>query len=105
MISPHLVTIFELSRRLKALGVKQGDTQYLWYTNAGTANLIKQVEGMRPMEFKSFDAFTEEELDKIIPSNVAINFNVVEIKYVKEDYLVNNKARLLIYLLANKMIK
>jgi len=49
--------------------------------------------------------YTGNQIKRELPKNVAINENVREIGYQSDDTLADKRARLLIYLLKNKIIE
>ena len=87
MKNKHTVSS-KLAIKMKRLGWEQGKTLSLWYRNAGKYTLINQVEDMRPMEFKSFDAPLASEILEKLPNierrklTIGVNTNF---KKIKED--------------------
>lgn len=66
------VVSLELARKLKELGVKQ-ESVFVWYTNADFGHLLYLGEdGMRPMEAKTYSAFTVAELGNIIYTRIKV---------------------------------
>lgn len=59
------VVNLELARRLRELGVKQ-ESHFVWYENGANAHLLDCPDGMRPMEQKTYSAFTVAELGEML---------------------------------------
>lgn len=117
------VTSLELSRELKELGVRQ-DTAYVWYTNGPHVSLLPCPDGLRPMESKTYSAYTLAELLHLLPSYILTEgvrkwlsvekvANEYEAKYqsseLEDGYMgamqpANACARMLIYLIKNNLI-
>ena len=107
-----------LARKLKELGVEQ-ESFFVWYTNGDFAHLLDCRDGMRPMEEKSFSAFTVGELGEMLP------FSYSSMKcgsLIKQEAWIcgltekespdqygrteaDARAKMLIYLLENRLTK
>jgi hypothetical protein len=49
--------------------------------------------------------YTGNQIKRELPKNVAVNENIKEIGYLPDDSLADKRARLLIYLLKNRIIE
>lgn len=113
----------DLSVKLKKLGVPQ-NAYWTWYENAVKFELMHNPKGCRGLENKSFDAFSVAELGEMLPnenfetSKVLITgFNDktrwetrtfrggVVTHYEEEKTEADARAKMLIHLLENKLIK
>ena len=121
------VCSLELAKELKELGVKQ-DAYWSWYENGNSAELMHNPDGYRSMEGKTFDAFSVAELGEMLPEEIekdeqsywltiGVGFrhswNVHYRKNGTSESWFNHeaeteadaRAKMLIYLLENKLIK
>lgn len=109
-IENQLVEI-ELSKEMKELGFKQ-DGYWSWYTNGDSKHLLHNPEGYRPIEAKTFDAFTVAELGKKLmnqgPLPVYYNDGINGPGWYNKDIFAKNeanaRAKMLIYLAKNNLI-
>jgi hypothetical protein len=124
------VVSLDLAKKLKELGVSQ-NAYWTWYTNGDNAHLMHNPEGYRGFENKSFDAFTVAELGEMLPqilkikgityqlfASVAMDKQWFVVYANEQDYednapfpikMTHNeadaRAKMLIYLLENNLIK
>lgn len=127
------VVSLDLAKKLKELRVKQ-ESYFVWYTNAGTGHLLYLGDdGMRPMEAKTYSAFTVAELGEMLPREVEFEGQFYYWESGKNDDLSNRwfykyetahirlpverlcmgveeteadaRAKMLIYLLENNLIQ
>ena len=123
------VVSLELAKRLKELGVKQ-ESHFVWYTNGDNAHLLDCPDGQRPMEAKTYSAFTVAELGEMLPPRLEIDGvmywldlakngpepkigRIWDVGYARPgeewqivfeaDTEVDARAKMLIYLLENKL--
>lgn len=130
-LSEQVVSL-DLAKRLKELGAKQ-KSLFVWYTNADNGHLLYLGEdNMRPMEAKTYSAFTVAELGEMLPNDFypytsfdgETTEHDVEGSFYKtfkvnktwicedcfEEYKVtanaeaDARAKMLIYLLENKLV-
>lgn len=126
------VVSLELAKKLKELGVKQ-ESIFVWYTNGSDAYLLYLGEdGMRPMESKTYSAYTASELGEMLPANIEHNDFPHSLHITKlhggswsarylywgfgqegvsvapgwdvDENLADAMAKMLIYLLENKLV-
>ena len=93
-------TSLELSIKLKKLGVTKPSRQYYEWTGS---DIIKYSNGYGYF-VDNINVYTPIQMKRILPTNVAVNENVIEIGYKPEDSRADKLARLYIYLKENKII-
>ena len=74
-----------------------------YYEWTGAITVVQQMESSWLED--SINVYTEAEIDKHFPKNVAVNENVVEFGIKPEDNNATKKAKVLVYLLKNKMVE
>lgn len=116
------VVSLELAKKLKELGVKQ-EGYFVWYTNGDSAHLLDTPGEMRPMEGKTYSAFTVAEMGEMFPRDLYYRFGAL---FDGDHYLgcfadsdceeiihrvtvasteADARAEMLIYLLENKLFE
>lgn len=94
------VCSLELSRRLKQLGVKQDS---LFYHLIG--GITSRIEALPLMGEDWYSAFTVAELGEILPTMIVDDKRDIYIQYFKSETEADARAKLLIFLIENNLIK
>jgi hypothetical protein len=91
-----------ISQWLRYCGVvKPGKWFYEW---TGATVVEKTTDNSEWYFEDSINAYTEAELDEMLPNNVAVNENIKEIGYRPGDSMAEKKGKLLVWLLENNLI-
>lgn len=87
---------------LKRLGFNKPSKYY--YEYSGSDQIEETKDGKLYYLPDNINIYTSNQIKRSLPKNVAINENVIEIGYKKDDTLADKRAKLLIWLIENQAI-
>lgn len=93
-------TSLKLSIKLKDLGVTKPSRQYYEWTGSDIIEYATRYGYF----VDNINCYTRTQMKRILPRNVAVNENVVEIGYKPGDSRADKMARLYIYLKENGLL-